>query len=96
VAKAPTKTQRAAEIGARIDVHLKRFEEDPKINRIDHSAEDRRLPPFYRAGAAGIRHRVFVRYVSFQGITYLSVEDAARYLAWLDAGHVGKHWKVIK
>jgi hypothetical protein len=92
VAKAPTKTERAAEIGARIDAHLKRFEKDPKINRRD----DDRLTPFYMAGAAGIRHRVFVRYVSFQGITYLSVEDAERYLKWLDAGHVGKHWKVIK
>ena len=93
MAKTPTKTARAAEIGARLDAHLKRFEKDPKINHVD---EDRRLPPFYMAGAAGIRHRVFVRYVSFQGITYLSVEDAARYLAWLDAGHVGKHWKVLK
>lgn len=90
--KKPTKTQRAAEIGKRIDVHLKRFEADTVINQRDYG----RLKPYYMAGAAGDRHRVFVRYVSYQGVTHLSVEDAERYLAWLDAGNVGRHYAALE
>jgi hypothetical protein len=83
-----TKTERARELGARINAYLKSFEASLKINQ---ARGDRTIKPYYLAGAGGDRHRVFVRYVSFQGMHHLSVEDAERYLAWLDAGNVGKH-----
>jgi hypothetical protein len=77
-----TKTQRAALLGAAIDGHLKRFE---KI----------KAGKFYLAAAVGDRHRVFVRYVNYQDGSHLSVAEAEEYLAWLDAGGVGRHFVVM-
>jgi hypothetical protein len=91
--KARTKTQIATELGAKIDAHLKRFENDPTINK-PRDGKREGVRPFYMAGSSGVRHRVWVRYVSYQGGSFLSVEDATSYLAWLDAGNIGTHHKL--
>ena len=86
-----TKTAIAKRLSEAIHAHLKRFESDPKINRRNDGATR-----FYIAGSWGDRHRVGVRYVSYQGVSHLSVEEAARYLAWLDAGNVGTHHVALR
>ena len=83
------------EIGERIDAHLKRFEADPKINP-DISPEKRGLYAYYQAGAAGLRGRVYIRYITYQGESKLTKPDAFKYLAWLDAGNVGRHHKALR
>lgn len=80
------------EIADRIRAHLGRFESDPKINVPSGNG----LHPFYLANAWAAGSRVFVTYVSFQGASSLTKTQAALYLAWLDAGNVGKHWKAIE
>lgn len=99
-----TKTAVAAEVGQRIDAHLRRFEADPEINpgrRFDKKEKARVLDPmgvkdYYCARACGDRHRVWVIYVSYQGGDHLSVEDATAYLSWLDAGNVGTHHTALR
>lgn len=102
--KAPTKTQVALDLAKKINAHLQRFERDPKINpgkRYDDAkkkwvADPMGVHDYYCAGASGNRHRVWVRYITYQGGSYLSIEDAQKYLAWLDAGHVGRHYEALK
>ena len=87
-----TKGPKLAEIATRIHAHLKRFEADPKINRYkDADRHQRGLHPFYWSGAYVGGSRVGVRYISYQGATCLTKQEALGYLAWLDAGNVGKH-----
>ncbi len=80
------------DIAAKIDAHLKRFEADPKINT---SATRSSIRPYYGAGAGVAGAYVSVTYVSFQGARTLDRDEALRYLAWLDAGNVGQHYKAI-
>jgi hypothetical protein len=99
-----TKTAVAHELAQKIDVHLKRFERDPKINpgkRFDQETK-KWIPDklgvrdYYGARAHGDRHRVWVIYITYQGGSYLSIEDAERYVAWLNAGNVGRHYEALK
>lgn len=83
------------EIGARIDAHLKRFEADPKIN-VDRSPTKTGLHDYYNAGAGGHGRFVYVQYVAYQGNSTLSKADALKYLAWLDAGNVGRHFGALR
>ena len=78
-----------SELASRIDAHLKRFEADPEINA--PRGERMQTTPYFRAGAGATRQSVSVGYVDYHGSTKLTREQAARYLAWLDAGNVGKH-----
>jgi len=78
------------EIAAKINTHLKRFEADKKINRTDPTYKTR---PYYWAGSSSTGRRVRVCYVSYQGGTNLTRDEALAYLAWLDAGNVGTHYK---
>jgi hypothetical protein len=102
--KAPTKTEIARDLAQKIDVHLKRFERDPKINpgkRYDDKKrkwvpDSKGVRDYYCAGAGGDRHRVWVRYITYQGGRHLSIEEAQKYLAWLDAGNVGRHYEAIR
>lgn len=82
------------EIGERINAHLQRFEADPKIN-VDRSSGMRGLHPYWHAGAAGRRAHVYITYVRYQGTRALKKADALKYLAWLDAGNVGRHYKAL-
>ena len=102
--KKPTKSEIARGLAEKIDVHLKRFERSAQINpgkRYD-KARDRWVPDemgvraYYGAHAWGDRHRVGVKYISYQGGSFLSTEEAAIYLAWLDAGNVGRHYQALK
>jgi hypothetical protein len=88
------------EIAKRINAHLKRFESDPVINadkvHTNLRGQESRLKPYYCAGAAASGRYVFVMYVAYQGEIHLTKDEALRYLAWLDAGNVGKHWEALK
>lgn len=79
------------EIAKRITQHLRRFERDKKINKAD--AMD--LKPYYFAQAGRAGPRVAVTYITYQGPTNLTKADAEKYLAWLDAGNVGKHHEAL-
>jgi hypothetical protein len=85
--KEPTLT----EIANRIFEHLRRFEADPKINRVEEG-----MHPYFRAGSRRIGSRVVVNYISYQGHHGLTRADAERYLAKLDAGFVGRHWEALR
>jgi len=92
VTKKLTKTAIAQDLAKRIDAHLKRFEQSPKINAVRKEG----TRSYYNAYAIGDRHRVFVKYVHYQGGSHLSIEDATKYLAWLDAGNVGRHYEALR
>ena len=76
-------------IAQRIHAHLKRIENDPKLNPYD---KPHGIRPYYMAGAHAAGSRVAVRYVCYQGTTNLTRDEAIRYLAFLDAGNVGKRF----
>jgi hypothetical protein len=78
------------EIARRIGVHLARFERDPKINV---KSPDYGTRPYYNTNAWHGGRWVAVQYISYQGSTSLAKDRALAYLAWLDAGNVGRHWE---
>lgn len=81
-----------AEIAERIYAHLKRIEADPKLNLKQHGGTSAYwCVNTWRGGS-----RVFVKYVAYQSKSSLTREEALAYLAWLDAGNVGKHWEIKK
>jgi hypothetical protein len=80
-----------SQIAAKIDAHLRRFEMDPKIN---NRRNETKLLSYYGAGASVAGRYVSVQYIGYQGDTSLSKAEAERYLAWLDAGNVGRHWQM--
>lgn len=91
----PTKAEKdamraeAQDIVAKIDAHLKRIERDPKLNPTDPKYKVRQ---FYCASASLENYNsVRLLYVAYQGDSHVTRDDAARYLAWLDAGNVGTH-----
>jgi hypothetical protein len=75
-----------------INQHLRRFEQDGKIN-IDRSGDG--LHDYYGAGATATGQRVRVVYISYQGNSLLTREEAQEYLRWLRAGNVGRHYEVV-
>jgi hypothetical protein len=90
-----------AEIAKRINAHLKRFEADPVINARSESLLGGNglsgLSRFYQAGAFYERGaKLSVVYVSYQGSTAISKQQALTYLEWLDAGNVGRHFEAIR
>jgi len=77
------------EIADGIKAHLKRFADDPVLCK--HQASGRAA--FWNTNAVypgGVKVRVM--YISYQGSTTLSKEQAAAYLDWLNAGNVGTHY----
>ena len=66
-----------------------------KVGRDFRRVNKTGLHTYYRAGAAAHRGRVYVCYVAYQGASPLTKADAIKYLAWLDAGGVGRHYKVL-
>lgn len=74
---------------AAISTHLRRFERDPAINITDPKYKVR---AYYGAFATFVnRNNIHVQYVSYQGQSRLTLDEALAYLAWLDAGNVGSH-----
>lgn len=102
--KAPTKTEIAQDLASKIDAYLKRFERDPKINpgkSLDKGTktwvpDEMGVRDYYGARASGDRHRVRILYVTYQGASYLPIEDAQKYLAWLDDGNIGTHYRALR
>lgn len=83
------------EIAKAIDTHLRRFAEDPKTSHTewtDRNGQLRRTAVYYHPYAGRGGSRVAIRYVTYQGTTTLTREEAETYLTWLDAGNVGRHW----
>lgn len=79
-----TEKLKATEIGKRIAVHLKRFEEEQGKDA---------LTTYWSTSAYGEGAHVLVTYVSYQGNTVLKRVDAQKYLEWLDAGNKGRHYE---
>ena len=105
-AKAPTKTKTeiAAALAQKINAHLQRIEHDQALNpgrRFDKDQktwvlDESGVRSFYGARSMGDRYRVWIIYVTYQGGSYMSIEDAEKYLAWLDAGNVGRHFEALR
>ena len=91
--KEPKVKSKLKDIAARIAAHLRRFEMDPKINK---ALDATHLRPFYNANAYLAGSRVAIVYVSFQIRSTLTMAEALHFLAWLDAGNVGRHWEADK
>lgn len=92
--QARSKRMKLTEIAERINAHLKRFERDAKIN-IRHQIFNR--TPYYNAGAGIAGRYVHVGYVSYgQDDSHLTRTEAEKYLVWLDAGNVGKHYNQME
>ncbi len=97
-----TKKLKLEEIAGRITVHLRRFEQDPKINRKrtydDHTKkwrdDPRGLGNFYCPHAWWGGRVVYVSYVSYQGSGRLTRDEAEAYLAALDAGFTKTHYEI--
>lgn len=81
------------EIAEAINGYLVRFERDPELNVKNERNGTRK---FWQAGAFASGAWVNVRYVSYQGVTSLRKPDAERYLEWLHAGNVGKHYAALQ
>jgi hypothetical protein len=83
-------TTRLRDMAAKINSYLKKFEADPAINRARQEGRNG-LKPYYNAAACHSGRYVHVSYVSYQGGSNLTREQAERYLAWLEQGGIGKH-----
>lgn len=79
------------EISRRIAEHLKRFAADPAI-----AHNDKGLTRYWNAGSSASGRWVYVRYIAYQGSSNLSRDEAMRYLEWLDAGNVGRHYAALR
>lgn len=84
-----------AEIATRITVHLRRFESDPAIAD-GVTSGGRRIAKFYKPHAWASGRYVGVRYITYQTESHMTKQEAMDYLAWLDAGNVGKHFEMKK
>lgn len=80
------------EIARKITGYLKKFENDPGINITSKYGTTR----YYQSCAFKCGRFVAIRYVSYHPHSPLSKTDALAYLAWLEAGNVGKHWDIKK
>lgn len=94
----PPPARTLVEIAQRIAAHLTRFEADKGPRGVNwwHDGKVNGTRPFFMTGAAKSGRYVGVSYVSYQGPTYLTKAEAARYLAALDAGFVGRHYEALK
>ena len=82
---------RLKDIAEKINVYLKRFEADPRVNR--YKDPTRTLTPYWHSYAWANGRYVGIQYVSFQGSHFLSRADAEKYLAWLEQGGIGTHFR---
>ena len=82
------------DIASRIRAHLRRFEDDPKINTT--KPQPYGGVPYFWVNAYAAGRFVYVTYISYQGNSHLTKDEATRYLAWLDAGNVGRHFEAFR
>lgn len=83
-----------AEIAGKINAHLIRFEADPVINRTRPGTTDGKR--FFYAGAWTSGRYVSIRYISYQGISNMSKEQALAYLAAMDGGSTDRHFDALR
>lgn len=81
------------EVADRIGAHLMRMERDPKYNKVDPKHKTRRL---WGAGAGRHGAKIGVTYVSYQGRSMLTFEEALSYLLGLDSGFRGEHFEWLR
>lgn len=82
------------EIAEKISAHLARWERDPKVNPRDpYTTMKPGMVHLYSSGAFPAGNRVAIRYVSYQHLSKLKKADAEAYLAWIDAGNIGRHYE---
>jgi len=89
----PVKRPKLSEIAARIERHLKRMENDTSVNT---RTRPNAIQRYWNSRAYAAGARVFVCYVSFQGYSSLTKEQALEYLEWLEAGNSGMHWEAAR
>lgn len=77
------------QIAARISEHLKRLAADPEISKPEGKTR------YWESNSWAAGKWVYVRYVRYQNETNLNREEALKYLEWLDAGNIGKHYIVL-
>src|SRR5258708_35698179 len=88
------KPKRLRDIAESINGYLKKFETDAEINaKRPAIREQDKIQPFFRAGAWHAGRYVAVQYVSYQGAHHFTRAEAEQYLAWLEQGGIGKHYK---
>lgn len=88
------------EIATCIRVRLRYFENDPQINPPRYFTDgpykgESCGKAYYKAGAWASGRFVYVSYVNYQGYAHLTKAEAVRYLEWLDAGNVGRHYEAL-
>lgn len=87
------------DIALRIQAHLRRFAADPAIadrEWTDGQGQVRKTALYWSPNAYRGGSRCMVRYVAYQLTSSLTREEAERYLAWLDAGNVGRHYEALR
>jgi len=76
-----------AEIAEEINRYLRDFELNH--NEVAHGGRKYYCTRCFNSG-----RYVMVQYISYQGTTSLTKDEAIRYLEWLRAGNIGKHWSM--
>lgn len=82
------------EIASLINAHLKRFEADKGINAPRRELQN--TVPFFNAWSSRAGAYIRVQYISYQGSTALTREQATAYLAKLDEGFIGRHFEALR
>ena len=81
------------EIAKRIEAHLTRFENDPKINA---PSTPRGTTPYYHVSAYQSANRLAITYIGYQHTSKILKADAIYYLQRLDKGFVGRHHEALR
>lgn len=83
------------QLATKINAHLQRFEADKTGVNKDDKGDGMGSRPFFNAHATYYGGRfIAITYVSYQGDSQLTQAEAREYLAWLDAGNIGQHFKL--
>lgn len=94
IARSENKTQAfiAEQLASAIDGYLKHF----VATQTSQDNPDEGRGAFYLASAYARQNRVVITYISYQGETPITIEEAERYLEWLGAGNVGRHFEALR
>lgn len=92
-----TQTFHAEQLAYAINGYLEEFEAmHAPGSPVLVPTENKRVE-FFGAGAISRGNgRVQITYISYQGESLLTIEEAERYLAWLDKGYIGRHFEALK
>lgn len=79
------------EIAQKLKEHLSRFEQDPVLSK-----NDKGKTRFWNTGVVVSGRFIKVCYISYQGYSNLTKDEALQYLEKLDAGFVGQHFQALR